>query len=201
MTNRREFLQIGLAATALPLAGGLLAPAADAAAVAPAPAIPLYRILFDAEVAQGRQFGEAAARLGVPFHAMARGDVTDFWYHDLDLAWRNAPQAIAGFTRHGPLFVLERLAWDRGMRVVLRAEHRPAGDSAIEHVLTGPSASLSRAAALVPAGDEWMSVMAGVVSHCAAGCSETTTRTLVTRTGQRLPDNESFYSWVIAPRA
>lgn len=201
MTNRREFLQIGLAATALPLAGGLLAPAADAAVVAPAPAIPLYKILFDAEFAQGRQFGEAAARLGVPFHAMARGDVTDFWYHDLDLAWRDAPQAIAGFTRHGPLFVLERLAWDRGMRVVLRAEHRPAGDGVIEHVLTGPGVSLSRAAALVPAGDEWMSVMAGVVTQCAAGCSETTTQTVVTRAGQALPDNEPFYSWVIAPRA
>lgn len=201
MTNRREFLQIGLAATALPLAGGLLATAADAAVVASAPAIPLYKILFDAEFAHGRQFGEAAARLGVPFHAMARGDVTDFWYHDLDLAWRNAPQAIAGFTRHGPLFVLERLAWDRGMRVVLRAEHRPAGDGAIKHVLTGPGASLSRAAALVPAGDEWMSVMAGVVSQCAAGCSETTTRTVVTRTAQRLPDDAPFYSWVIAPRA
>lgn len=201
MTNRRQFLQIGLAATALPLAGGLLAPTSGAAVVATAPAIPLYKILFDAEFAQGRRFGEAAARLGFPFHAMARGDVTDFWFHDLDLAWRNAPHAIAGFTRQGPLFVLERLAWDRGMRVVLRAEHRPAGDGAIEHVLTGPGASLSHAAALVPAGDEWMSVMAGVVTQCAAGCSETTTQTVVTRTGQQLPDNEPFYSWVIAPRA
>jgi hypothetical protein len=200
MTNRREFLQIGLAATALPVAGGLLASAADASVAARAPAISLYKILFDAEFAQGRRFGDAAARLGIPFHAMARGDVTDFWYHDLDLAWREAPKAIAGFTRHGPLFVLERLAWDRSLRVVLRAEHRPAGDGVIEHVLTGPSASVARAAALVPAGDEWMSVMAGVVAQCAAGCSETTTQTVVTRTRQSLPDNEPFYSWVIAPR-
>ena len=200
MTNRREFLQIGLTATAMPLAGGLFA-STQAAAKEHVADIPLYKIVFDADFAQGRQFGEAAARLGVPFHAMARGDVTDFWYHDLDLAWRAAPQAIAGFTRHGPLFVLERLAWDRGMRVVLRAEHRPAGDGAIEHVLTGPSASLSRAAVLVPAGDEWMSVMAGVVSQCAAGCSAPTTQTIITRASQGLPGNEPFYSWVIAPRA
>lgn len=201
MTNRREFLHLGLAATALPAAGGLFTPKANASVAAPAPAIPLYKILFDAEFAHGRQFGAAAARLGVPFHAMARGDVTDFWYHDLDLAWRAAPSAIAGFTRHGPLFVLEHLAWDRGMRVVLRAEHRPAGNGLIEHVLTGPGASLSRAAALVPAGEEWMSVMAGVVTQCAAGCSETTTQTVMTRTAHSLPDNEPFYSWVIAPRA
>jgi hypothetical protein len=199
MTNRREFLQIGLAATALPVAGGLFSPSAEAAVATTAPAIPLYKILFDAEFAQGRQFGDAAARLGVAVHAMAGGDVTDFWYHDLDLAWRETPRAIAGFTRHGPLFVLERFGWDRGMRVVLRAEHRPAGGF-IEHVLTGPSASLARAAALVPAGDEWMSVMAGVVTQCAAGCSAPTTQTVVTRTTQGLPGNEPFYSWVIAPR-
>jgi hypothetical protein len=44
----------------------------------------------------------------------------------LRAAWTKQPVAIAGLTAHGPLFCLERLAWDHGMRVVFRAEH-PAG--------------------------------------------------------------------------
>ena len=51
-----------------------------------------------------------------------RGDITDLWFHDLDPQWKKQPVAIAGLTAHGPLFCLERLAWDHGMRVVSRVE-------------------------------------------------------------------------------
>lgn len=202
MTSRREFLQIGLAATALPAAGGLFSSAADAAVVQPvAPAIPLYKVLFDDRFAEGKAFGEVAASLGLGYHAMKGGDVTDFWYHDLDLTWRAEPKAIAGFTRHGPLFVLEHFGWDRGLRVVFRAEHRSLGDGVIEHRLSGPAESLSTAAALVPAGADWVRLMATMVTQCAAGCSQAAERTFVTRGVESLPDDETFYSWVIAPKA
>lgn len=201
MTNRREFLQIGLAATALPVAGGLFASGVQAAVSSPPPVMPLYKVLFDDRFAEGKAFGEVASHLGLACHAMQGGDVTDFWYHDLDLAWRAEPKPIAGFTRHGPLFVLEHSGWDRGLRVVFRAEHRSLGDGVIEHRLSGPAESLNTAAALAPAGSDWVRLMAAMVTQCAAGCSQPAERTVVTRGADRLPDDETFYSWVIAPKA
>ncbi len=41
--------------------------------------------------------------------------------------------------------------------------------------------------------------MAAVVTQCVAGCTEITEQTLVTRSNEPLPDNETLYSWVIAP--
>jgi hypothetical protein len=54
-------------------------------------------------------------------HAI-RGDITDLWFHDLDLRWKQGPAPIAGLTTHGPLFCLERLAWGKGI-----VDHRPPG--------------------------------------------------------------------------
>jgi hypothetical protein len=201
MTNRREFLQIGLAATALPVAGGLFASGAEATVAPSVPKIPLYKVLFDDRFAQGKAFGDVASNLGLACHAMQAGDVTDFWYHDLDLAWRAEPKPIAGFTRHGPLFVLEHFGWDRGLRVVFRAEHHSLGGGVIEHRLSGPAESLSTAAALIPAGNDWVRLMAATVTQCAVGCSQPAERTVVTRGAASLPDDETFYSWVIAPKA
>jgi hypothetical protein len=201
MTNRREFLQIGLAATALPAAGGLFSSGAEATVAPSVPTIPLYKVLFDDRFAQGKAFGDVASNLGLACHAMQAGDVTDFWYHDLDLAWRAEPKPIAGFTRHGPLFVLEHFGWDRGLRVVFRAEHHSLGGGVIEHRLSGPAESLSTAAALIPAGNDWVRLMAATVTQCAAGCSQPAERTVVTRGAASLPDDETFYSWVIAPKA
>ena len=201
MTNRREFLQIGLAATALPAAGGLFSSGAEATVAPSVPTIPLYKVLFDDRFAQGKAFGDVASNLGLACHAMQAGDVTDFWYHDLDLAWRAEPKPIAGFTRHGPLFVLEHFGWDRGLRVVFRAEHHSLGGGVIEHRLSGPAESLSTAAAHIPAGNVWVRLMAATVTQCAAGCSQPAERTVVTRGAASLPDDETFYSWVIAPKA
>ncbi len=203
MTNRRQFLQIGLAASTLPIAGSLLttAPASALETAAPASqAIPLHKVVFDTQSALSRAFGDAAARTGASVHAMTGGDITDFWYHELDLLWRKEPVAIAGLTRHGPLFVLERFGWDRGLRVVFRAEHKTASPGLIEHQLTGPRLPESRATALSAAGDEWSRVMAAVVTQCIAGCTDVTEQKLVTRTSEPLPDDEALYSWVIAPR-
>ena len=48
------------------------------------------------------------------------GDVTALWVDRLDRAWRRPGPALAGITGEDALFVLERLAWDRQRRVVLR---------------------------------------------------------------------------------
>jgi hypothetical protein len=92
-------------------------------------ALSFYKVVVDRRFPDSVAFGAEMTRLGAPVHTM-QGDITDLWYHDLDRRWRQGPVAIAGMTAHGPLFCLERLAWDHGMRVVLRTEHPPAADGA-----------------------------------------------------------------------
>jgi hypothetical protein len=78
-----------------------------------------YRAIFDERFAPGREFALESARRGWITRAI-RGDVTHVWYHELAVRWRQGPAAIAGATTARSLFVLERLAWDIGMRVTVR---------------------------------------------------------------------------------
>jgi hypothetical protein len=78
-------------------------------------------VIFDKRFPASVAFGEKWKAGGAPVHGI-RGDITDLWFHDLDAQWKKQPVAIAGLTAHGPLFCLERLAWDHGMRVVSRVE-------------------------------------------------------------------------------
>ena len=56
--------------------------------------------------------------------------------------------AIAGVTGHGPLFVLEHLAWDHGMKVLVREEHPRGPESGdaepLFSWLIGPGSGLSK---------------------------------------------------------
>ena len=97
MTNRRDLIKAGLIGVALPLA---TTGAGHAATAAPPGGV---------------------QREGAP-----RGDVTDVWFHDLAPRWKQGPAAVAGVTAHNSLFVLERLAWDAGLRVTARAELKDA---------------------------------------------------------------------------
>jgi hypothetical protein len=127
MASRREFLHAGLVASLLPVAIPANQPAAqDAAPQDPtsqeaAPRVSYYKVIFDERFPASVAFGEKWKAGGAPVHAI-RGDITDLWFHDLDAQWKKQPVAIAGLTAHGPLFCLERLAWNHGMRVVSRVE-------------------------------------------------------------------------------
>jgi hypothetical protein len=121
MTSRREFLRAGLVASTLPLA----ARAELAGTFVGGPAVPLYKVLYDTRFEASVAFARRAEARGITVHAMA-GDMTRFWYDDLYHRWRQGPAAIAGLTAHGPLFCLERLAWEQRMRVVYRGPGRTA---------------------------------------------------------------------------
>jgi hypothetical protein len=115
MTSRREFLKAGLVASALPA----VARAELVDSLACGPAVPLYKVLYDTRFSASVGFARRAEARGIAVYAMA-GDMTRFWYDDLYHRWRQGPAAIAGLTAHGPLFCLERLAWEQRMRVVYR---------------------------------------------------------------------------------
>ena len=192
MTSRRTFLQIGIAASAWPLA----TQAARAAALggpAPAPSLPLYKVVYDMRFAASVAFGRRAASLGEQVHAI-QGDMTRLWYDDIYHRWKQSPVAIAGLTAQGPLFCFERLAWDQRLRVVFRAEH-----GAAEHALSGPETLLIEARDALASAD-WAAEMATVVTRCPSGRAEIGSAAVACARGTAgSPADEPLYSWVIAP--
>jgi hypothetical protein len=88
----------------------------------------IYRFVNDTRFPTSVAWARQMEQHGTTLHAI-QGDITDFWYHDLALRWQERPVAIAGVTAHGPLFCLETLARDRGLRVLHR-EALPAESGA-----------------------------------------------------------------------
>ncbi len=194
MTNRRELLQIGIAATALPLAAraALAAPyAADDVGV-----VPIYQVLYDVRFAASVAFARRAEARCSSTHAI-EGDMTRFWYDDLYHRWLREPAAIAGLTAHGPLFCLERLAWDRGLRVVFRAEHCAAAGR-LEHRAAGPAAMLADAQSAFGA-DDWAARMADVALRCPGGRGHLGEIGARSRDASAQDGEDALFSWVIAP--
>ena len=140
MTTRRAFLQAALAAPLVPLSLRSGTPAAQ-----PSPSVAtlalgerLYTVVCDERFDDSVAFAHALGKRGVPVTRF-RGDITDFWYRDLSLLWRERPVAIAGATTHGPLFCLERWAWDHGLRVTYRGALTAApGDEALTAWIIAP---------------------------------------------------------------
>ena len=123
MVSRREFVLNGIAVSALPLVAGDVSGRNLGDAWRELGATPIYKVIYDQRFPASVHYGQEARRRGFVVQAI-RGDMTDLWFHDLQPRWQKAPVAIAGLTAHGPLFCLERLSWDFGMRVASR-DRRP----------------------------------------------------------------------------
>ena len=109
--TRRRFVGVGSAV----LAVAAVHPMRSAAAIPFTP----FRAIYDERFEAGRRFASDAIERGWVTRAI-RGDVTQVWFHELAVRWKRGPAAIAGLTTPQSLFVLERLAWDVGMRVAVR---------------------------------------------------------------------------------
>ena len=141
MLSRRAFVRHGVTGSVTALVGGatLMARAtvpreAPATAREPSPTpspdavgasnnnyLKLHLAIFDHRFAAGRQFASSSEASGIAIRPIAN-DVTSLWYSELHPLWKQQPVAIAGLTTYGPLFCLERLAWDHGMRVLHREQ-------------------------------------------------------------------------------
>lgn len=122
MSTRRHFLKLGAAASAVAtgaIRAGTAEPMPDAV-MALLYQQPLYKVLADARHATSLTFAAKAEQHGHAVHLLGDGDVTAFWYHELHVIWQQQPQAMAGLTEAGPLFCLEQLARQYGLRVVQR---------------------------------------------------------------------------------
>ena len=207
MTNRRDVIKGGVAATTALFGAGSAIAATGAKAGAMAgergqPPVPgelvheIHDIIYDRQFGVAEAFAAAARNRGLAAHAI-EGDVTWLWYNRLDAAWKEGPRTIAGMTGHGALFVLERLAWEKGMVVAFRGFHVPNAKGGIDHRFEGPGSLISRTAQL---DDAWAEAMAELIVHCPV--KRGAKALLSTSTGGTMDwpfKDEGLVSWIIAP--
>lgn len=196
MTSRRQFLQTSAAISALAV-HGLVPRNAEAVRAARRAGLVPHRAIYDDRYAECREFAATAAAFGAPARSLEHGDVTQL-YDELDVAWRTAPASVAGTTQFGPMFVLERLAAERRMRLVLRVEHRPNGDGTLRHVMAAAPSAADLAARLFAAGLEWPVVMAALVCQGGHAAAPLSARTLQSRAAppELPPGNASAESFI-----
>ena len=193
MTNRRDVIKGGMAASAMLGTRPVLAAGRSARPQDP-PANQFHAVLYDRRHADSIAFGEEARRRGHETVAI-QGDVTAFWYRHLDPVWRKQPVAIAGLTEPGPLFVLERLAWEKGLRVAVRAGHKLDGSQVI-HEIEG----LAEAPPELPSRG-WAPMMAALIGDCRLDSAQTSCRLVGSgKATVRMPE-DGLVTWVIAPIA
>ena len=194
MTNRREFLQIGVTATAWPL----VARAAHAVGLESATGrIPILAVVYDSRFGDSVAFAHRSQALGLEALALDNGDMTHLWFDQIHRRWRERPVGLAGFTAHGPMFCFAELARDVGMRVVFRGEHRAVGGGTA-HAFTGPVPMLTDATSACARTHSIGAAMADVLAACPAGRAEIASADLTTAVVS--PDaGEPLYTWVIAP--
>jgi hypothetical protein len=200
MTNRREFLHLGVAALSLPIAaraGGvseIFRRDTDAEPMA------LYKVIFDKRFGACRRFANEMKRRALAMEAI-RGDVTSIWYGDLYYQWKGGramerAAAIAGMTAPGAIFCLETLARDAGMRVALRVDHRWSGEQ-IEHEVAGPKNALTRMAELEAARANWPQRIAEMVASFPVEAGSVVSARVFGEAARGADDPEHLVTWVI----
>jgi hypothetical protein len=200
MPSRREFIQAGLAMSVTPVALPIRQSVGAVQSIAPHVSQSLYCIVCDTRSSWSSALAREVERLGIRVERTS-GDITEFWFNDLSRCWKDRPVAIGGLTAHGPLFCLERLGWDHGLRVVLRGTHRVLDTGNVEHAISGPSPTITAARASL-AGADWPSHVARMLTTCpVAGHTTAATVRSAQPDSRRADMHETLLSWVIAPRA
>src|SRR5262249_43102617 len=105
------------------ITGGAVAVLAAAPATAVASFAVCHIVIADGRFCASRAFAGRAGKFGGGL-VWAGGGITDFWRDELDLLWRHEKVSLSGLTAQPAFFYLERLAMDRGLRVVFRQEIR-----------------------------------------------------------------------------
>ena len=193
-TNRREFIKWGGA-----LAAFSAAPLARSADPDVRPETHrLSTVLVDRSNDAGAQFAAEATRRGASVRMIGH-DLGGVWMSEIEPRWRNKPAAIAGLTGAAPLFCLELMALDYGMRIVYRAEHSLRADGRMAHTTSGSASAPGSARALAAAGARWSAVAAALATTCPAVMNARADTPLLDLA--RRPDmpQQTLFSWVIAP--
>ena len=131
MPNRREFLAISLASSALPILAGEQGEGTPYLEANNTASVRSGLVVIEMTSPLALAFRAEAVEQGLETHGI-QDDITDLWYHHLDRQWRTEPATLAGITLSTSLFCLETFARDHGMRVWFRAIHNET-----ERVMSG----------------------------------------------------------------
>jgi hypothetical protein len=191
MSNRREFMQMSLAASVLPV---LAAPG-----VAPKPhdREAAWGVVVEAASPLAALFRVEASRLGLPVWEI-HDDITDLWNQELWLRWKQGPHILAGVTLSTSLFCLETLARDHQMRVWFRAEHHRLRSGGVEHVVSGTPRMVEEVSML---GENWGVGFARFAAALPISGSQQVERRVLTRASPESTEPDPMVSWIIAPRS
>ena len=195
MSNRREFLQLTLAASALPALAAQQNESVPSSLISASPCVRIDDLVVESSSPLAAAFQNEAARLGFAPHAIA-DDITDLWCQHLSASWKQAPATLAGITLSTSLFCLEQLARDSGMRVWFRAEHSALPNGKAVHTLSGASVLVDRAATLA---NDWACGFAGLLAALPSWTPDQSRRSVFSPANQLL-DSAPMVSWIIAPR-
>ena len=202
MLSRRQFIQRGVAASALaacPRAASALAVLDASRSDLPGEPHPFFKVLFDRTTAEGTAFGAEAARRGAAVCAVG-ADLGGVWLHDIEPRWKRGAAAIAGLTSGPHLFCLELLARDYGLAVVYRARHERASGGQFGHAVAGPEALCGQARERLGAtGRSWAKAAVDVAMTCPVAFHPDPRLGLVDLADGSRTAERPLYSWVIAP--
>ena len=142
----------------------------------------------------GQIFGRVAAGQGMRVYAAS--DEMGIYY--LASNWRREqPLPLGGLTHGSNLFVVERLAWDVGMRIVFLGRHSNL-DGDLAHAFRGPPAAINRFHGSVRLSD-WRIALA----HTLMELPQLTPalKPLHAVRDAMIEGDLALFSWVIAPVA
>jgi hypothetical protein len=153
--------------------------------------------MFDRTLAEGLAFGASSENRGARVDAVD-SDLGSFWMNTLEPALKEGPLTLAGLTAGAPLFCVELLCRDYGLRTVYRIEHVLVPDARVQHTITGPASLSAWTEALAAAGAEWPAVAAAVAADAARRAPpELSIELLDLRAHAH--GALSLFSWMLAP--
>ncbi len=196
MTNRRQFLTVSIATSAL-----LTSLPVDAAALlANSSTMALGDFVFDNRFLPASQMAENIGQRSTRTYPIS-GDVAELWYDELAPAIAKGPRIIGGLTTLGELFVMARLGHDAGLTLAMHGSHQLTTDELpISHTLSAPALNQRRFMTALASGTPWTSA---VQSELLALASRSVTDWF------EIPDMKSndpagqmtLHSWLLTPRA
>ena len=188
MLTRRELIQLGAA-----FAGtGTLA---EARAFGRVRSVQFSAILADANSSDAVVFGRAATARGMRLHPVG-ADMTELYLAQLSRGWRaDVPMAVGGLTRAEHLFVIERLAWDVGARIVFLGRHADH-EGTTAHALKGAGVAVDRFYSAIRLSD-WRIAIAHTLLEVP--CLTPALQPLSAVRDAVIEGDPALFSWVIAP--
>jgi hypothetical protein len=162
-----------------------------------APRTSSLRVIFDRTLHAGRAFGVAAKRRGATVDGVG-ADLGSYWMSTLEPLLKLRSLTLAGLTAGAPLFCLELLCRDFGLRTVYRIEHTQAPDARAEHILTGHSELAPWMHRLSASGVNWAADAAALATTGATLPRPATAIELLDLAGEHA--TRSIFTWVLRSR-